>query len=585
MPFAAPAQPHASASDALIPFVIGVTGHRNPDPATVAQLESEVEGILRRLDSLAPNTPFVLLSPLARGCDRIAARVAMRFRRRVPGMEVRVLAPLPLPLDDYRRDFAGDPGDSAEFEDLLCKVDEHFELPLPDGLERDSAHRGVAGASRDQCYRRLGLYVAVQSQLVIGLWDGIRTGKVGGTGEVVEFCRGTRPHDLDAGLVGIPFRQTTYLLAPPDRTPLAWIPTRRESSPAPAAAATGDAWVAEVRGLLTSLEDLNGRLGRAGRGYGSKLLQAPPPPVVARAWSRLETRFRTLDALGSAQKKWIQRGAVAIPATFVLAIVAFQWFAGFGSKDAEHAWIPLMVYVLLLLVASILWWALKVRHRIEWSFVHARALAEAMRVELAWAGSGVAQVAPDLYAARRSEDVEQLRLLLRAATIESSVVRARGGAGGWDVRGKPWVEEQDAYFSGKNIERRRCRTAAVRVLGLCLKGSVGLLSAVLLVVALVAALGRAEVDVDHWAVVLCFAVAVALACSVGLSYWQHVTLDGEDIESAERMVPVFRRAKELLGEDPDSALRVIDAAGREALDEHAEWFVRHRDKLRMPELG
>ena len=45
-------------SDSLLPLVIGVTGHRNPAAETVATLEREFEERLRRLDALAPNTPF-----------------------------------------------------------------------------------------------------------------------------------------------------------------------------------------------------------------------------------------------------------------------------------------------------------------------------------------------------------------------------------------------------------------------------------------------------------------------------------------------------------------------------------------------
>lgn len=580
------AAPRTGDADGLIPLVIGVTGHRNPDPSLVASLEVEVERVLRQLDQRAPNTPFVLLSPLARGCDRIAARVALRFRRRVPGMVVRVVAPLPLSLEDYRRDFANEAADAAEFEEMLTLVDEHFELPLPSGIDRHADHGGAADDSRKYCYRRLGLYIAVQSQVMIALWDGVRSGQVGGTSEVVDFCRGNRPPEAHGSLGGIPFRHSTHRLAPPDRTAVALIPTRRESSPPPMACAAADEWITEVRPLLKSLEDLNRCLVRVRPpAWTPLMLTAPAPAAVACPWSRLCIRFGSLDQLGSMKKKSIQRGAIAIPATFVLAIVAFQWFAGFGSKDAAHAWIPLAVYVALLGAAAAMWWTLKVRHRIEWTFVHARALSEAMRVELAWAGSGVGQVAPDLYMARRAEDVCELRMLLRAATLESGIVRARGGAGGCEVRGRKWIEEQVDYFSGSTIRARERRTRRVRAVGICLKGLVGVLSVLLLVIATVAATGWAGVDVDYWAVVLCFLVAVALACSVGLSYWQHVTLDWEDVQSAKRMVGVHQRAASLITEDPSQAIEVIAAAGREALDEHADWFVRHRDKLKLPELG
>ena len=57
----------------LIPLVIGVTGHRNPAPDGVAEAERRVELLLRQLDAVAPNSPMILLSALAKGGDRIVA--------------------------------------------------------------------------------------------------------------------------------------------------------------------------------------------------------------------------------------------------------------------------------------------------------------------------------------------------------------------------------------------------------------------------------------------------------------------------------------------------------------------------------
>jgi hypothetical protein len=573
------------ASDVLIPLVIGVTGHRNPDPSTVPHLEAEVERVLRQLDERAPGTPFVLLAPLARGCDRIAARVALRFRRRRPGMGVRVVAPLPLPLDDYRRDFAADAADAAEFEAMLGQVDEHFELPLPHGLERHAVLGGVAGTDRDRCYRRLGLYIAVQSQVMIAMWDGVRTGAVGGTGEIVDFCRGHRRREPDGGFCAIPFRHATHLLAPADETVLAWIPTQREHAPPPAGA-LDQAWLCGLQRLLASLEDLNDRLEPVPPGgYVPPMLRAPAPPAVDRAWSRMRNRFLALDELSKREKAWVQRGAAWIPTLFVLAVVAFQWFAGFGASRAAIAWIPLAVYVGLLVAAATVWWMLKRRHRTEWRFVHARALSEAMRVELAWAGSGIDKVAADMYIARRSGDVHELRLMLRAATWESAVVRARGGAGGGTSRGCLWVDEQAGYFEGKSVRACRRRAAAWRLTVRVLKALIMALSLLLLGMATFTAAGLADIELEGWIANLCFLVAVSLAVTVGLSYWQHVTLDGELIETADRMLAVFKAAQDQVREHPDWAKAVIDAAGKEALDEHAEWFEQHRDRLELPELG
>ena len=70
--------------DERLPLVISVTGHRDPVPEQERELQEAVAVILYELDALAPCTPFIVPSPLAKGCDRLfaAACLAQRGRRR-----------------------------------------------------------------------------------------------------------------------------------------------------------------------------------------------------------------------------------------------------------------------------------------------------------------------------------------------------------------------------------------------------------------------------------------------------------------------------------------------------------------------
>ena len=106
------ADPYGRSS--LVPIVIGITGHRNPSPEIIPELEIKFAAILKRIDESAPNSPMVLLSPLAVGCDRLAARIAVNFPR-IQGIPIELVVPMPLALDDYRKDFER-PTDLEEFE-------------------------------------------------------------------------------------------------------------------------------------------------------------------------------------------------------------------------------------------------------------------------------------------------------------------------------------------------------------------------------------------------------------------------------------------------------------------------------------
>src|SRR5258708_13261016 len=80
------------------PLVIGVTGHRDLLAEDLEPLENKVRESLRSLQTQYPSTPIILLSPLAEGADRLAARVALEIG-------ARLIVPLPMARSAYEQDF------------------------------------------------------------------------------------------------------------------------------------------------------------------------------------------------------------------------------------------------------------------------------------------------------------------------------------------------------------------------------------------------------------------------------------------------------------------------------------------------
>jgi hypothetical protein len=134
------------------------------------------------------------------------------------------------------------------------------------------------------------------------------------------------------------------------------------------------------------------------------------------------------------------------------------------------------------------------------------------------------------------------------------------------------------------MQRRLRNVRLQQIVVVLLSGAVGAFSLFLLVISILEA-ARSEGSIDAWADAGCLSVGVSLALAVAFGYWRDVMLDGEDLESAARMRQVFEQACGLLARDPESAREVLRALGKEALDEHADWFSRHREKLRIPEAG
>jgi hypothetical protein len=190
-----------------LPLVIGVTGHRDLRDRDVPRLEQEVAAIIARLrrDYLddGKETPIIVLSALAEGADRLVARVAL-------AQGARLIAPLPMPPDEYRRDFEPGlkPGNAAEFDSLLEQAIAAPVMPLHGA---SLAALRADQNERNEQYRAVGIFITQHCHVLLALWDGDRRDmSPGGTAEVVTFKRdgiplivsGSPRASLDASEIG-----------------------------------------------------------------------------------------------------------------------------------------------------------------------------------------------------------------------------------------------------------------------------------------------------------------------------------------------------------------------------------------------
>jgi len=117
-----------------------------------------------------------VLSPLAEGGDRLVAQVAF-------DLGLRVIAPLPLPVTQYRDDFDG-PESLAIFERQLAQA-EPLVLPIRQPHDQDAAR--LPGPARDRQYAEAGIFVSRHCHILLALWDGDEAASLGGTAHVVRF--------------------------------------------------------------------------------------------------------------------------------------------------------------------------------------------------------------------------------------------------------------------------------------------------------------------------------------------------------------------------------------------------------------
>lgn len=150
--------------------MLAVTGTRRLPEAVQARLRPRLHALFNALP------PATLFTPLAEGADRLAAQVALE-------RGWRLVAILPFAQAAYEQDFAhpATPGTTpaqclADFRFLLAAASEvtaldhpHCPDPLPG-------------------YEAAGRAVVERADMLLAIWDGVHTGKRGGTSETMRHA-------------------------------------------------------------------------------------------------------------------------------------------------------------------------------------------------------------------------------------------------------------------------------------------------------------------------------------------------------------------------------------------------------------
>ncbi len=171
------AKPGAILSPAdCVCITVGVTAHR--DLATVDKdlLRQKVREFFMQLQNDFPKLPIKLLNALAEGGDRLVAEVAIEL-----GIEL--IIPLPMPCAEYEKDFTSE-ASRAEFRELCNRYDV-TELPIVEGSTLETIAQNPEARGRQ--YAQLGVFISSHSQILLALWDGKWSEKLGGAASVVHF--------------------------------------------------------------------------------------------------------------------------------------------------------------------------------------------------------------------------------------------------------------------------------------------------------------------------------------------------------------------------------------------------------------
>lgn len=555
----------------MTPLVIGVTSHRNIPAREIALIRQRVREFFAQLQSDFPHTPLVVISALAEGGDRLAAEEALHC-----GADL--IAPLPLSRDLYMSDFA-DAASRASF-DALCKQAHVIELPLMPG--DTPAAVAKAGVARDRQYAQAGVFIARHCHLLLAIWDGKDSDRLGGTAQVVNYYL----HGIMPGLIERRHSARRWLFGYGDERPVCHLVCSRDrpggepSEPlqagqilwrTPIAVSAPDAPLPErLRDGFAEAGQFNQDAAR----YHAQIDAAPADPVEHGTPPTLAALFRAADWLAI---HFQRRVLLAMRVSYTVAALMGIAFAVYDNLTDTDAFI----YVFLVLFACGVAISATARRR-DWhrKYLDYRALAEGLRVQGYWRRAGISLTGDPEFAQDSLQQKQDIALdWVRNAMRSADLIRApdapdRRAA---DLRAviDEWIGGKDSgqlgYYSRKAEQRERDYRLTERI------GSISLYAGIAISVVLAALAFRLSADAKNELIVLMAVFSVFGAVREAYAYRK---ADKELIKQYRFMRRLFSDTNNALqgAHDDGDRREILRALGEAALAEHAEWAMMHRQR-------
>ncbi|HEY3519486.1 MAG TPA: hypothetical protein VGK80_00410 [Rhodanobacteraceae bacterium] len=559
----------------LVPLVIGVTSHRNIPAREVESIRARVRDLFAQWRRRFPHLPLVVLSALAEGGDQWVAEEGLN-------LGARLVAPLPLPREMYAQDFT-DAATRTAF-DSLCARAHVIQLPLlPGHTLIDIAQSGL---ERNRQYAQAGAFVARHCHLLLAIWDGKASDKLGGTAQVVEYYLGgvmpgliERRHDARRyQLGGGDDRLVCHLVCSRDeadgdpQSPLQagqviWRgggETGAPDAPMPK----------EFDSLFAHADDFNQDAAKYAAEIGAGDAEASHRD--AGQPSAIAALFRAADWLAVHFQK---RVLLAMRITYTVAGLMGIAFAVYDNLSAHDY----MIYVFLLLFVTGIVISSMARSR-GWhrKYLDYRALAEGLRVQGYWRRAGISltndpEFAHDSLLQKQDIELGWTRNVMRSAGLDDPPPRE-----GIDLREviREWVGDdghvgQLGYYRRKTSQRERTHRITETV------GAVSLYAGIAISVVLAVFAYRLSADVKNDLIVVMAVFSVASAVREAYAYRK---ADKELIKQYRFMQRIFTDARTELDrtKEPTEQRDILRALGEAALAEHAEWAVMHRQRPLEP---
>lgn len=553
----------AAGSDTPLSLGVGIAGHIKLRTEDMPSLAEEVRKALRKLQQ-DTGLEIVVFCSLAEGADQLAARVAIEEK-------CRLVVPLPRAAADFETDFTSE-AVRTEFRALLKEAERSFVVEAGDvGLD---AYPESALKENDRGYRRAGLFIAQSCHVLLALWNGKTGDSPAGTWPAVhakwvgESSIGwpcvmsdlTQRHGVVVHIV----TPTTDMDQPPA------IETRwpQETSSEWQRLSTITDLTAQFNGAAAALRTERPELIARSRRY---LLEGQTPPTLPPDIERLADQHAVADALALSRQPRIRLTWMSLFVAAVLAVLVYAVYA----HTHDH---PPSILAFYLIALGLGFGFYVAAERLQWHprFLDYRALAEGLRVAFFWRVAGLSGDVVRNYPESLIGELEWIRTALRVecARTQRGDPATPLDAAGLTFTREAWIAGQTRYFA-RAAQRNHHQAQLMRRLGHGL-----LLAGFVLAVATFVVQGW----IDHrlWGLIDQALIGIAILPAAGGAFLGFSGRMAYETHARQytRMADLFTRAQLVLDSCTDDSVRrmTMIKIADEAMAEHAQWVVLHRER-------
>ena len=547
------------ADPGTVPLLIGVIGHRDPLPTEIPRIVKQFELLLERIIEACPSTPIWMLNGLAEGMDSIAAEtfltrarlaLASDDKHEQSSIRDKLIAVLPKNREEYSKDF----GSKAAKQKLQKLLDESDTILDPSN-SHELRNSFDAALSEPECYAIQGEFVAKYSYILFAFFDGIDTGRIGGTAHTLAIHQGNI-HPL--------FRSAEEVLRSREEGEAVIIDTPRICN----------ASQREPRQNQQISQQLSTGILETCRYLDSINVNISNISFRPTQYDEIEGPFTKLwsysDRVAGFWKKRYEKIAI------LLVIMGFLLVAtvDFYGKASAFGWG--LVFVAFSIFPAI-------QKKLQKPFLTHRCLTESLTIQYIWSANDIKASTADLLFSHDQDDIARIRVLLRTVTLQLMIIGKSEQAEPEEslTKSRIWIRGQIVFLSKrvgsfKSLSKRWKAIAYLFAGGGIASASINLIP-----------IGIAPPE---------YVVNVLLAGFTSSLAYQELMGYKQTYERYEISLRQFERAYAALSylddghthyleETLDSHFRyklVLDAIGKEKIDELNEWMSNQLEKSYQP---